>query len=234
MNPFKGKRVVITGASRGVGFEASKLFLAQGAEVFGIARDAARLAAAARELSGLGTFSAFVADLDDPAAPAAAAAELAKRWPAVDILVNNAAIQTWSGDWSRERPQQLERELRVNVVAPHAMILALLPLLRLSADPRIINVSSGAGIRQSLMDSGEGATYKLSKYAVNGLTLLWAGQLKGEVAVNSLDPGWLKTDLGGPNAPGEPIDGGRRMLALAGMPSGVTGKFYHGDEELPF
>jgi NAD(P)-dependent dehydrogenase (short-subunit alcohol dehydrogenase family) len=114
------------------------------------------------------------------------------------------------------------------------MIHHFLPLLRAGAEPRIINVSSGAGLRRSLADSPEGATYKLSKYALNGLTLLWAGRLAGAMAVNSLDPGWLKTDLGGPNAPGEPIDGARRMLALAAMPLAVSGRFFHGEEELAF
>ena len=56
-------------------------------------------------------------------------------------------------------------------------------------------------------------TYRLTKYALGGVTMLWAGALKGRIAVNSLDPGWLKTDLGGPNAPGQ---AGRRRAAHVG------------------
>jgi NAD(P)-dependent dehydrogenase (short-subunit alcohol dehydrogenase family) len=101
-------------------------------------------------------------------------------------------------------------------------------------EPRIINVSSGAGTFKCLQESPDMPTYRLTKYALNGLTLLWAAELKGKVAVNSLDPGWLKTDLGGPNAPGEPGDGGERMLEIAGLPFGETGKFYHGNKEIQY
>ena len=76
--------------------------------------------------------------------------------------------------------------------------------------------------------------YRLSKLALNGLTLSYAGDLKGKVAVNSLDPGWLKTDLGGPNAPGEPPDGAVRMLELATKPFSVTGGFWYGAEPIDF
>jgi NAD(P)-dependent dehydrogenase (short-subunit alcohol dehydrogenase family) len=231
---FKGKRIVITGASRGVGYEAAKLFLEQGAEVFGTARDPERLQKTALELGALGAFIPFAADLCDPAAPKRVADAVSRQWAAIDLLVNNAAVQNWRKDWMAEGPDLLAKDMQLNVFAPHALTFHLLPLLRNGDDPRVINVSSGAGIRQGLMDTPDMPTYRLTKYALNGLTMLWAGELKGEVAVNSLDPGWLKTDLGGPHAPGEPIDGGRRVLALAGMPSAVTGKFYFGDTELPF
>ncbi|HEY6079423.1 MAG TPA: hypothetical protein VIW29_11500, partial [Polyangiaceae bacterium] len=73
-----------------------------------------------------------------------------------------------------------------------------------------------------------------SKLALNGLSILYAGDLKGKVAVNALDPGWLKTDLGGPNAPGEPLDGAKRMLELLRQRFEVTGGFWHGAEAIEF
>ena len=76
--------------------------------------------------------------------------------------------------------------------------------------------------------------YRLSKYALNGLTMLYAGDLTGKVAVNALDPGWLKTDMGGSKAPGEPIDGARRMLELATKPFEFSGKFCYGAESIDF
>lgn len=97
-----------------------------------------------------------------------------------------------------------------------------------------MNVSSGAGKLAVLRESAEGATYKFTKFALNGLTLLWARDLHGVVAVNSLDSGWLKTDLGGPNAPGELADGGRRMLEILALPWEITGRFWHGSEEIEF
>ena len=231
---FQGKRIVITGVSRGIGYGAAKLFLAAGADVFGTARDPERLEQRAKELKALGPFKTFAADLSDPAAPKKVAEAVSRHWAALDLLVNNAGVSSWSKDFKTEGVDALERDMRVNLFAPHALTFHLLTLLRNGDEPRVINVSSGAGMRQSMVESPIGASYRLSKYALNGLTMLWAGQLKGEVAVNSLDPGWLKTDLGGPEAPGEPIDGGRRVLALAALDPEVTGKFFFGDKEVEF
>ena len=234
MNYFAGKRILITGASRGVGFEAAKLFLAAGALVFGTGRNPARLDRAAAELNQLGTFIPFLADFDDPQAPAAVAAAVAARWPALDILANNAAVQTYKRDWYDEGLGLLEAQWRSNVFAPHELIFRLVPLLEKGVEPRIVNVGSGAGNAEALRTSADMPTYRLTKYANGGLTMLWAATLKGRIAVNSLDPGWLKTDLGGPNAPGEPADGGQRMWEICSLPWTETGKFWHGNREISF
>lgn len=234
MNKFNGKRIVITGATRGVGFESAKLFLAAGAEVFGTGRDQARLDKASAELNKLGRFIPFRADFDDPAAPSAVAEAVAAIWPALDILANNAAVQTYKKDWYAEGLGLLEHQWRCNVFAPHELIFRLVALLEKGVEPRIVNVSSGAGNGAALRTSADMPTYRLTKYAVGGMTQLWANTLKGRIAVNSLDPGWLKTDLGGPNAPGEPADGGRRMWEICSLPWTETGKFWYGNQEISF
>jgi NAD(P)-dependent dehydrogenase (short-subunit alcohol dehydrogenase family) len=232
---WQGRRVVLTGASRGIGYQSAKLFLAAGADVLGVARDEARLMKTAQELKGLGgTFTPLVADLADLAAPKKIADAAAARWPGLDLLVNNAAVQAWKPGWHAEGLALFDEHFKINVRAQHELIYRLAPLLQAGHQPRIVNVSSGAGSRQALQDSSDGATYKFTKYALNALTILWAADLKGKVAVNSLDPGWLKTDLGGPNAPGEPEDGGRRMMEVLGLPWTQSGKFWHGNEEAAF
>ena len=234
MSDFEDKRILITGASRGVGFEAAKLFLAAGAHVIGTGRDQERLSQASAALQAIGDFHPLIADFDNPTAPALFADAVKAKWDSLDMLINNAAVQTYKNDWADEGLQLLNDQLRCNLFAPHELIFRLQDLLLRGNEPRIINVSSDAGTLKSLMESSDMPTYRLTKYALGGLTMLWAGTLKGKVAVNALHPGWLKTDLGGPDAPGEPVDGGQRVWEVCSLPWSETGKFWYGDEEMAF
>jgi NAD(P)-dependent dehydrogenase (short-subunit alcohol dehydrogenase family) len=227
---LSGRRILITGVSRGVGHETAKLFVKEGAEIIGIARDRAKLESLQQDLGR--AFEGLQGDVADKSLPARMAEAVSKRWGALDLLINNAAAQKYTRDFEDEDVELLEQHLQSNLLAPHRIIHALLPVLKKGKQPRIINVSSGAGCFASL--TPDMPTYRLSKYALNGLTILYAGMLKGKVAVNSLDPGWLKTDMGGPNAPGEPKDGAERLLANATMPWERTGGFWYGDKENKF
>lgn len=231
---LKDRRVVLTGVSRGVGLETAKLLLVEGARVLGVARDPERVARVNEVLSALGDYSGVVADVGAHDAAEVVATAARERFGAVDVLVNNAAILHWSEGWRAEGTEPLERSMQINVLGPHRLIMALLPLLESGSDPRIINVSSGAGRFESLRSDRSMPSYRLTKYALNGMTMLFATELAGKIAVNSLDPGWLKTDMGGKNAPGEPIDGARRIVALLRKPASETGKFWYGEEEIKF
>jgi NAD(P)-dependent dehydrogenase (short-subunit alcohol dehydrogenase family) len=77
-------------------------------------------------------------------------------------------------------------------------------------------------------------SYRLTKWALNGLTMLLAGELAGKVAVNAFDPGWVKTALGGPNAPGHPSESAKGALAIVTMPFSESGKFWKDGKEIPF
>ena len=231
MARLQGRRVVLTGASRGVGRETVKLFSQQGAEIIGVARDQARLEALAREYPG---FQPLAGDITDRGLGERLAEAVQKRWGALDLLLNNAAIQEYNAGFHAEPLDALERNFTTNVLSAHWLIHALLPLLKRGKEPRIINVSSGAGKLEVLKAEPNMPAYRITKLALNALTISYAGDLKGQVAVNSLDPGWLKTDLGGPNAPGEPPDGALRMLELALKPFEVTGGFWYGAEPIDF
>jgi NAD(P)-dependent dehydrogenase (short-subunit alcohol dehydrogenase family) len=220
--------------SRGVGFETAKLLLAEGVRVLGVARDPERVARVNELLAPLGDYSGVVADVGVHDAAELVSKAARERFGALDVLVNNAAILHWSEGWRAEGIEPLERSLQINVLGPHRLILSLLPLLEKGDDPRIVNVSSGAGRFDSLRSDRDMPSYRLSKYALNGMTMLLATELAGKIAVNSLDPGWLKTDMGGKNAPGEPIDGAHRILAVLRKPGTETGKFWYGDEEIKF
>ena len=222
---------MLTGASRGIGFETVKLFSAEGAELIGVARDGAKLASLERDVPG---FRGLVGDITDRSLGERLAAAVTERWGALDLLLNNAAIQQYNAGFHAEPLDALERNVTTNVLSAHWLIHALLPLLKRGHEPRIINVSSGAGKLEALKAEPSMPAYRLSKLLLNGLTISYAGDLAGQVAVNSLDPGWLKTDLGGPKAPGEPVDGAVRMLELACKPFSVTGGFWYGAEPIDY
>lgn len=236
MGALDGLRVVLTGVSRGVGYETARLFLAEGAEILGVARDPARLERTKRELCPAGSQLSFVAaELTDRDAPDRIAAAAAERWGAVDVLFNNAAVQI---DGSAQgilsvAEKTFDDSLAINLTAPYRLTRACLPLLLRGRSPRVVNVSSGAGNFESVGQASI-PTYRLSKWALNGLTKLLATELAGKVAVNAFDPGWVKTDLGGPNAPGSPLESARGALSIVTLPFSESGKFWKDGAEIPF
>jgi NAD(P)-dependent dehydrogenase (short-subunit alcohol dehydrogenase family) len=236
MGVLSGRRIVLTGVSRGVGFETARLLLAEGAELVGVARDAARLSRAQAELDPAGTrLSVVCTDLTSPDAAARVLEVVQSRWDALDVLFNNAGVQLDGGVQGISEGDEavLERAMAANFTAPYRFCRAFLPLLLRGREPRIANVSSGAGNFESMRTLGI-PTYRLSKWALNGLTLLLARELAGKVAVNAFDPGWVRTELGGPNAPGTPDESARGALALLTMPFAETGKFWKDGNEIPF
>lgn len=233
---LKDRRIVLTGASRGVGLETARLFLQEGAEVLGVARDAARLEQATRQLSELapGRFHPLCVELGSPGFENTIAEAVRERWGALDVLFNNAGVMLCHEPGILGEPAGiLEQSLQVNLLAPLALSRALLPLLELGREPRIVNVGSGAGTLAGMWEPGI-ASYRLSKWALHGLTLLQAAELEGRVAVNAFDPGWVKTDLGGPRAPGHPSESAQGALALLLVDWKETGKFYKDGNVIPF
>jgi len=169
-----------------------------------------------------------LADVGTAAAGRKVAAAVKRRWGALDLLINNAAVNPGGKPFAAEGEHELDETLRINVVGPHRMTRALLPLLRRGRKPRVVNVSSGAGSEYSVATGTGMASYRLSKFALNGLTKLYAAQLKGKVSVVAMDPGWVKTDMGGPAAPDSPLLSAERALAIALLPFKVTGTYQVG------
>ncbi len=231
---LNGRRVFITGTSRGVGFESARLFLQAGAQVIGAARDPRRLAEITEQLKSLGEFHALTLDLSQPGFEQDAITAVARHFGGVlDILFNNAGVMPAQQGITGEPAGSLEKTLQVNLIAVHNLTRALLPALLKGHEPRIMNTSSGAGNFGAVGENSL-ASYRVSKFALNGLTLSWSGALTGKVAVNAFDPGWVKTDMGGPNAPGTPQESARGALALALLPFDVTGKFWKDGKEIPW
>lgn len=226
---LSGKRVVITGVSRGVGLEIARLFLAEGAEIVGIARNRANLRKADAELSWYGrAYSSVLADVSTPAAPKRILGAVRRRWPAVDLLINNAGVGLSPRSSADEPDGTLEKTIAINVLGPYRITRALLPLLKKGRKPRVVNVSSGAGNFHSVSTGLGMSSYRLTKWLLNGLTMQLANALKGKVSVVAMDPGWVKTDMAGPSAPDYPTLSAERAFAIALAPASITGKYMVG------
>lgn len=186
-------RVVITGCSRGLGLELARIALGAGHQVLAVARDPHASAGLAALSAGSGTRLQVVgADLIDPAAPAVIAAALSD-WEAVDLLVNNAGILLETA-----RREDFLTSFAVNTVAPFEVTQALLPLLRKSANPRVIHLTSKMG---SISDNVAGGhyAYRASKAALNMINRSLARD-HGWLTAVVVHPGWAQTDMGGPQA----------------------------------
>lgn len=231
---LKGKRILLTGASRGVGLAAARLFLKEGADILGIARDAERLATVQTELGKSGRFASLAVDLASPEAPARVAQALEKKWGAVDIVIQNAGVMLHhDGEIMQEPAGILEESMNINVFAPLRVTRALLPLLEKGEQPRLLNVGSGAGTVDGIKEANI-ASYRLSKWALHGLTMMQAKELKGRVSVNGFDPGWVRTDLGGPQAPGTAEEAAEGLLRTLLVPWETIGTFFKDGQEIPW
>lgn len=219
MKPF----ILITGATRGIGFAAAKQLVARGAQIIIASRDGARAAEAAARVGGGACGVAL--DITDQASVEAAVKKIEDRFGRLDVLANNSAILLDHYQSLLElRPEVLLETLNTNVVGTLRVCQAFAPLLAKSSAPRIINVSSGAGQLEGEPQSWAPA-YCISKTALNMLTQQLTAALP-EVMVNSMCPGWCRTEMGGSEAPRTPDEGADTLTWLAlDAPHDLRGKF---------
>ena len=227
-------RIFITGANRGIGLELVRQYLGE---------DTSRIFATARQPQAAGELQALVAahpgrltliplEVTDEAAIAQAAQTVAGQVEALDILINNAAMNP------PEDTQMLDgisvetmlRTLHVNTAAPLMIVKELLNWLRNGHNPRIINISSEMG---SLAERTYGADYAYcaSKAALNMVTRGLAADLRRDkITVIALDPGWVQTDMGSPEADLTPQESARGIRAVAeSLTLAQTGQFLRWD-----
>jgi NAD(P)-dependent dehydrogenase (short-subunit alcohol dehydrogenase family) len=228
---FKMKRIaVVTGGNRGIGRAAGQGLARLGWRVVLAARDAEKGEAAARQMREEGGDAVFRRlDIDDDAQARDfgrwAAAELGR----VDALLNNAGIYV-EGDSAAD----IRANFETNVLGPWRLTQAILPLMRQQRFGRIVNVSSGMG---QLSEMGGGSpAYRISKTALNAVTRIIAAETAGEnILVNSVCPGWVKTDMGGEGADRTPEQGADTLIWLATLPDGgPTGGFFRDRKPIPW
>jgi NAD(P)-dependent dehydrogenase (short-subunit alcohol dehydrogenase family) len=233
--PPRGERVaVVTGANRGIGLAVVGALAAAGDTVVLGSRDVAAGERAAQAPSVPGEVLVRRVDVTEPATLAALADELGAKFGRVDVLVNNAAIHydTWQSAVHADL-RVVREALETNLLGAWQATQALAPLLRASGHGRIVNVSSEAG---SLASMGGGIpAYRASKAALNALTRMLAAEMESDgVLANSVCPGWVATDMGGPG--GRPVEeGAASVLWAIDLPDdGPTGGFFRDGRPVPF
>jgi NAD(P)-dependent dehydrogenase (short-subunit alcohol dehydrogenase family) len=230
------ENVVITGASRGIGYATAVRFATEGATVIGTSRTAEgvdRLEAAGASLPG--TIRGVVLDLTEPGGDEQFAAAVAAVTDHVDVLVCNAGIMIEADDIPEQSVADFRTVLDVNLTGPFRTVRALLPLLRAAESPRVITLHGGLGNVSSGMEGGGCVAYRASKAGIAALTLTLAqeGAETGLLACG-YDPGWVATDLGGDDAPRKPAECGEEIVALASRMRAdkLTGQLHRAGESV--
>lgn len=215
------QRVLITGAGRGIGLEVARQYARRGDRVLAGCRDIERAPELRRLVEQHGDqVSVLPLEVADTGSIAAAVRQAHRETDGLDVLINNAAINP--GDRETDGPdgqalldaERIMEVLRVNVVAPLQMAQAFAALLRAGANPRVVNISSGAGSLTYKTEGGDYA-YATSKAALNMITRTFAFNVRGDgVTAVVIDPGWVKTDMGGPDAHLEPQQSAQGLLTV--------------------
>jgi NAD(P)-dependent dehydrogenase (short-subunit alcohol dehydrogenase family) len=229
------KTALITGANRGIGREVARQLGAKGFHVFVGARNAKAGRKAAAEIAKEGGKATFLEiDVSDNKSVTAAAREFSKIADHLDVLVNNAGIMLDGDDAVLKISDDILREtFETNTLGSLRVTRAFLALLTNSEAPRVINVSSGGGQLTGGAD-GWAPAYCISKTALNGVTVQLAAALP-KFAVNSVCPGWVRTEMGGENASRSVEEGADTIVWLASeAPQDLTGKFLRDRKEIPW
>lgn len=221
------KNILITGANKGIGFEIARQLGQLDYHVILSGRSPERLRKAAEELRKQGVdLTELVMDVADQESIQKAYSELSQRIDRLDAIINNAAVLIDETQTMLEASyEQLERTIKTNCYGPLIVVQTFLPIV--PDKGRIVNLSSGLGaICSGMIDKAP--IYSVSKTALNAITVQLSFALADrQIAVNSMDPGWVKTDMGGPGAVRHVSQGAETAVWLATEAHvSLTGGFY--------
>ena len=235
---------LVTGGNKGIGYEICRGIASRDITVLMGARDIKAGETACLRLQAEGLTVSFIQlDVADSSSITAAVNEIAKSHGRLDVLVNNAGIKLNDDDSSLEVAQQTVRNtMQTNFYGPLQLCQLCIPLMRKHNYGRIVNISSTLGSLTEMADPESGyadlqaPAYRLSKNALNGITTLFASQVRGEnILVNSACPGWVKTDLGGAAAPLSPEQGADTPVWLSTLPDdGPSSGFFQERKMIPW
>ncbi len=209
------QRVVVTGSSRGLGLEFVRQLLQQKAQVFATCRKPDQAATLQFLFRGSPErLRIFELDVREEENIQAVAQEISKISDGIDLLINNAGVFPSGERVDNLDPRIMLEAFRVNAVAPLIVVKHFLPLLEKGKHPRVVNITSQLG-SLTLKQSGGWYSYCASKAALNMLTRTLAFDLRPKgITTVMLHPGWVKTDMGGPQAPLTPSESVAGMLKV--------------------
>lgn len=247
MTQQKVKVALITGANRGIGFETAKGLAALGITVILGTRDIIKGQAAAQQLQDLG-FKAEAIEYDANQSQSADSVYeyIDEHYGKLDILVNNAGMLQeqlmGKNNSTSVSTDVLQQTFQTNLFAVITLTQKLLPLIKKAPAGRIVNLSSILAsltlhsMQKSPIDPAKAFAYNASKTALNAYTIHLARELRDtNVKVNAAHPGWVKTSVGGANAPMEVEDSAKTSIQLATLSDdGASGGFFHDGEALPW
>jgi len=217
---------LVTGANKGIGYEIARQLGHKGFHVLVGARNPDAGTKAVASLQKDGVSAEFVRiDVTDLESIRQAARDVTAKHDHLDALVNNAAIMDDDKNVLEADADTVLGAFTTNTLGPLYVTQAFVPLLKKSPHASVINMSSGLG---QLNDMGDTyPAYSISKTALNAVTRQFSAALKDSgITVNSVCPGWVKTDMGGPNAPRTVQQGAETVTWLATeAPRDLTGKF---------
>ena len=230
----KQRVALVTGANKGIGFEVVRQLARKGFRVFLGARNEEAGRGAAAKLRDDGDVTFIKIDISNIDRVRRAAEEFSRQSDRLDALVNNAGILLDDDkDVLTITPEIFETALRTNTLGALLVAQAFVPFLNKSDAPRIVNVSSSGGQLAEGADDWAPA-YCISKTSLNGVTVQLAAALP-KFAINSVCPGWVRTDMGGANATRSVGEGAAGIVWLAAdAPQNQTGKFWRDRKVIPW
>ncbi len=226
IEPATGKVILITGANRGIGLATANELQRRGAKVVAGVREPQKMP----PIQGVTVLALDTANTESCKAFVVKAEREHGR---IDGLINNAAILLDANTSVLELSEEdLRRVMDVNLAGPIRLCQLVVPGMRARGYGRIVNISSGLG---GITDMGGGyPSYRMAKLALNGFTRILAAELgqNSPVKVNSLDPGWVRTDMGGADAARDPSEPAREIADLVSISAdGPSGGFFRRGEQ---
>ncbi len=243
MQPAERRVALVSGANRGIGFAIAERLAGKGLAVIIGARDEQKGLEAKELLVSKGLDVHFAAlDVADATSIIAAVGRIDDTFGRLDVLVNNAGISIDTEGGILELPLTLlKNTLVTNAYGPLLLSQGCVPIMSRHRYGRIVNISSTMGSLTDIVSpesdgKAHSPAYRLSKIVLNGITALLAKELRKEnILVNAVCPGWVRTDLGGPQAPLSPAKAAETPVWLATLPDdGPTGGFFREHQPIPW